>query len=84
VGDCLLMRQFWHQGQSKLHESDPAVRVYDPGWKWYSGFFSMGLKEREETNPYVSVWIAAPRFWRVRHHPTCPSPSTQRRSQVKH
>ena len=50
-GGALLMDAFWHQGQSKLQEKEPLVRATEPGWKWWSGFFSMGLADRDEMAP---------------------------------
>ena len=44
---------FWQKPHRKLHPSAPIERISFPGWKWKSGFFSMGSSWTAETFPYV-------------------------------
>ncbi len=38
----LEMSQFWQNLHARLHPAVPNERTLVPGWKWLSGFFSMG------------------------------------------
>src|SRR5512140_2283189 len=48
-------------------------RMRAPGWKWNSGFFSMGSTATEATFPYVAAKSVPPRFSRIPQIPVFPS-----------
>jgi hypothetical protein len=45
------MSRFWQPGHRKLHPTLPRESHLEPGKKWNTGFFSMGLTEEEDTSP---------------------------------
>ena len=46
-----LMVQFWQNMQCRLQPGAATERMGRPGWKWYSGFFSMGSTAAETMRP---------------------------------
>ena len=49
--NCWEMLQFWQKGQVKLQPHPPILKIWLPGRKWWSGFFSMGSIWAEESLP---------------------------------
>ncbi len=45
------MCQFWQNPQWNEHPTNPTDRMREPGWKWYSGFFSIGSTAMLEIAP---------------------------------
>jgi hypothetical protein len=45
------MSQFWQKRQPRLHPAVPNDSTLVPGWKWLSGFFSIGSMQNPEERP---------------------------------
>src|SRR5690242_15784179 len=45
------MSQFWQNLHARLHPAVPKESTALPGWKWLSGFFSMGSTQNPEERP---------------------------------
>src|SRR4051812_10946036 len=51
ISRALLMSQFWQNLHARLHPAVPNDRTLVPGWKWFSGFFSMGSTQKPDERP---------------------------------
>ena len=47
----LEMSQFWQNLQARLQPAVPNENTAEPGWKWFSGFFSIGSTQNPEERP---------------------------------
>ena len=45
------MSQFWQNLHARLQPAVPKLNTLLPGWKWFSGFFSMGSTQKPELRP---------------------------------
>jgi hypothetical protein len=45
------MSQFWQNLQARLQPAVPKDSTALPGWKWYSGFFSIGSTQKPLERP---------------------------------
>jgi hypothetical protein len=45
------MSQFWQNLQARLQPAVPKLKTLEPGWKWLSGFFSIGSMQKPELRP---------------------------------
>jgi hypothetical protein len=59
ISRLLEMSQFWQNLQARLQPAVPKEKTVEPGWKWLSGFFSMGSTQKPELRPYVVSTIAS-------------------------
>ena len=45
------MSQFWQNLHARLQPAVPNENTLLPGWKWFSGFFSIGSMQKPELRP---------------------------------
>ena len=75
------MSQFWQKRQPRLQPAVPKESTVEPGWKWLSGFFSIGSTAKPVVVPQPAVTRRPPRFRRMKQNPSCPSPIRHSRGQ---
>ena len=51
ISRLLEMSQFWQNLQARLQPAVPNESTLVPGWKWLSGFFSIGSTQKPEQRP---------------------------------
>src|SRR5437868_1195089 len=51
VSRDLEMSQFWQNLHARLQPAVPNDSTLDPGWKWLSGFFSIGSMQKPDERP---------------------------------
>ena len=47
----LEMSQFWQNLHARLQPAVPNESTAEPGWKWLSGFFSIGSTQKPDERP---------------------------------